>query len=801
MIPPAFRDRDLLPALFLVALATVMFEVLLTRIFSLTLWYHFAFMAISIAMFGLTVGALLVFLRPGWWTQEALPRAMGASALLLAAAMVGAVFAHITAYIPRPEIVVLPMVLTFIAVTVPFVFSGIFICLALTRFPERIGRLYATDLGGAAIGCVAVIPALHWLDGVGAVLACAALASAAAIWLLVGQRKAVAVAATCTLLGTALWSGVYLNENGVAAFKIQSIKGKEEPEIEYERWNSFSRIAVLKPLPDDVLGWNLSTEFRTRPDIVSRYLRIDGHAGTQLIGFNGDLKRVDFLRWDLPNFVQHLRPGGRVAVVGAGGARDVLTAQLFGQKRVVAVEINRNIMRVVNEHYGDFTGHLDRLPGVSFVYDEARSYLAREKERFDIVVVTFVDTFAATAAGAYALTENSLYTVEGWNVFLDRLNDDGLLAVSRAVSPELGRLVALGHAALLRAGAKNPEEHMVLVTNPHQTKLSVYPMGVLLVRKTPFGADELARIHALARRMNFEIEVEPGAARTPLLRALATGRDAEMVAASGLDYEAPTDDKPFFFYMARPSAWLRLLGGDASPISSAAVVLATLLAVVTVLTLICIVLPLALARTRLARSDAALLFYFAAIGTGFMLIEVSMLQRLIIFLGHPIYSLTVLLFVLLLAGGVGSFLSSRVVGGDDLQRRGLPLLVAVPAVLAVAGLVTPHLVASFAAAETPVRIAACAALLGVMGLFVGTLFPIGMRVATASRPELAPWLWAVNGATSVLASVLAVVIAMIFGISASYWTGVASYVVAVIAFAAAARVRDRALLGMISARA
>jgi hypothetical protein len=781
------RERRLLPALFLVALATVMFEILLTRIFSLTLWYHFAFMAISIAMFGLTVGALLVFLRPGWWPQAGLARAMGMCAVFLALAMAVVVFLHISLYTPLPHIDMVPMVLTFIVVSVPFVFSGIFVCLALTRFPSRIGWLYAADLGGAAAGCLAVIATLRWLDGVGAVLACAALGCAAAVFLLAGARRATALALTVLLAGTATWTGIYLARNEVAFFKIQHIKGHEEPPVEYERWNSFSRIAVLPPTGLGAQAWNLSTEFKDpRVPIESRYLHIDGHAGTQLIGFDGDLKKIDFLRWDLPNFVQHLRPNGRLAVVGAGGARDVLTAQLFGQKRVVAVEINGDIMRVVNGRFGDFTGHVDRLPGVTFVNDEARSYLARSKERFDVVVVTFVDTFAATAAGAYALTENSLYTVEGWNVFLDRLDDDGLLAVSRAVSPELGRLVALGRAALLQRGVKEPERHLLLVTNRHYTKLSVYPMGVLIVRKTPFGPAELERVHALARELNFAIEVEPGRAATPLLRALATGEDPQRVEASGLNYAAPTDDQPFFFYMARASDWLRLGGGGSSPVSAAAVVLAVLLFTVTGLTLVCIALPLLLARIRLARGDRALLGYFAAIGMGFMLIEVSMLQRLIVFLGHPVYSLTVILFVLLLSGGLGSYLSSRI-GDERLRRDGLRVLAVLAAVLVAAGFAVRPLVTSFAAAETPVRIAASAALLAGMGLFLGMAFPLGMRLATSARPQLAPWLWGVNGATSVLASVLAVVIAMLAGISASFWTGVASYVLALAAFAAAGR--------------
>jgi hypothetical protein len=782
------RDRNLLVALLLVALATVMFEVLLTRIFSLTLWYHFAFMAISIAMFGLTLGALLVFLRPAWWPEAGLARAMGMCALLFAVAISGVILLHVYLYTPLPHIAMAPMVATFVVVAVPFVFSGIFVCLALTRFPSRIGKLYAADLAGAALGCLAVIAALRWLDGVGAVLACSALASAAGTCLLERARKTVALVLTGIFAGSAVWSGHYLAQNEVAAVKIQHIKGYDSPEVEYERWNSFSRIAVLHPTRLGAQAWNLSTEFRDALDIESRYLHIDGHAGTQLIGFDGDLKKVEFLRWDLPNFVQHLRPSGRMAVVGAGGARDILTARLFNQKRVVAVEINRDIMRVVNQRFGDFTGHLDKLPGVTFVNDEARSYLARVAERFDIVLLTFVDTFAATAAGAYALTENSLYTVEGWNVFLERLDEDGLLAVSRAVSPELGRLVALGRAALLRMGAQRPEEHMVLITNPRHTPLSVHPMGLLLVRKTPFDADELARIRGLAKQMNFELELEPRAAKTRLLAALASGRDPQAIAASGLNFDAPTDDQPFFFYMARASDWLRLNGGGNSPMSAAAVVLAALLFTVAALTLACIVLPLVFARTRVVRGDGALLGYFAAIGTGFMLIEVSMLQRLIVFLGHPIYSLTVILFVLLFSGGIGSYLSARFLG-EQPERRGLVMLAVLGAVLLGAGFATGPLIVAFSSAETPVRIAVSACLLAVMGLFLGMAFPLGMRLATMWRQSLAPWLWGVNGATSVLASVLAIAIAMVFGISASFWTGVASYFLAIAAFAAAAHRR------------
>lgn len=778
--------KRLLSALFLVAAATVMFEVLLTRIFSLTMWFHFAFMAISVAMFGLTVGALLVFLRPEWWPEAALGRKMGAAALYLAITMSVAVLLHITLYMPTGQVDLVPIIVTFLVMAVPFVYSGIFVCLALTRFPSHIGRLYAADLAGAAIGCLAVVVALRWLDGAGAALACAALAAVASAMLHPGKARAVALAVAALLGGTGIWSGVHLAQNGLAALEIRYIRGAEQPALEYERWNSFSRIAVLKPSEFHAVAWNLSRAYKGRLDIESRWLQIDSHAGTQLIGFDGDLAKVEFLRWDLPNFVHHLRRNARVAIVGPGGGRDVVTAKLFGQKRVVAVELNGDIMRVANQRYGGFTGQLDRDPAVTFVNDEARSYLARQKERFDIVELTFIDTFAATAAGAYTLSENPLYTTQGWAVFLNRLDDDGLLAVSRAVSNELGRMVSLGRAALLSIGVSEPEKHMVMVTNRHKGAKSIHPMGLLLVRKTPFGKEELGGIRALAKQMDFDIDLEPGAARTKLLLALATGRGIDAVAPPTVDYSAPTDDRPFFFYMARPSAWLFMRGGESSPVSAALVVLAGLLVTVVILTAACIVLPLLLSRTRLAASDTGLLAFFGAIGLGFMLIEVSMLQRLIIFLGHPVYGLSVILFVLLLAGGLGSYFSVRI-SDTRLRAGGVRVLAALVAVLLASGLAAVPLISSFSDAETPVRIAVSGALLAAMGVLMGMAFPLGMRLAMASRPGLGPWLWGVNGATSVLASVLAVVIAMAVGISASFWTGVAAYVAALAAFAYAAR--------------
>ena len=283
-------------------------------------------------------------------------------------------------------------------------------------------------------------------------------------------------------------------------------------------------------------------------------------------------------------------------------------------------------------------------------------------------------------------------------------------------------------------------------------------MGMLLVRKTPFPQNEIAALRRAAAEMRFEVELEPGAARSELMRSLATGQGMEQEISRGaINYAAPTDDRPFFFNLQRLGSWSLARQGllNVQP----ALLVVDLLVGVSVLALLCIALPLAFARTAFVRADAPLLAFFAAIGAGFMLVEIAMLQRLIIFLGHPTYSLSVILFTLLLASGIGSRLSARVTD-DRIHTAGVGLLALLTVVLAAAGLASAPLMAGFQSAETPARIAVSACLLAVMGIFMGAAFPLGMRLALGARPQLAPWLWAVNGATSVVASVLAVVIAM-----------------------------------------
>ena len=790
--------------LFLVALSTLTYEILLTRIFSVTMLYHFAFVALSLAMFGMTVGALIVYLLPRQFPHEKLVERLALFAVLFPIAIVLSALTQFS--IPfrvHPSIVAIYAIgLTYVVIAVPFVVSGIVVCLSLTGYVSRVSRLYAADLAGAALGCVLLIPIIGWSDAATAVLWVATLAAFGALAFSRASRSRFLRGAAITLtvvLFCAAAGHTVLVWRQFPIFRIIYVKGDFEARPLYEKWNSYSRVRVNGNRDAEVLpqGWGLSRTLPRDLRVNQLQMDIDVAAGTVMTGFDGDLTRVQHLKYDVTNIGYLLRPGGDALVIGAGGGRDVLSALVYGADRVTAVEINKDILRTVNGRFGDFTGHLDRHPRVRFVNDEARSFVAGSDQRYDDIQISLIDTWAATAAGAFVLSENSLYTVEAWTTFLSRLTDDGVLSVSRWYfrdrPDEVYRTTTLAVEALRRMGVRDPRQHIAIIRNMEIANRPELPDGVgtLLVSRAPLTDDEVSALASEASRLQFEIVFSPQHSSDPMFERLTSGGDLEALLASHpTDISAPTDDNPFFFNMLRLRDIFRLdllEAGKQTHNVKAVATLGLLLVIVTVLTALCILLPLWLTRHRAPIEGAGPLFvFFISIGLGFMLIELSQMQRLIIALGHPTYGLSVVLFSLLLSSGAGSFLTSNVttatVARDGRFRLGLLL-----AVLVLFGLATPAIVHRIEPLSTTWRIAASVGVLLPIGLLMGMAFPIGMKLAADRGEALTPWFWGLNGAASVLASVLSVSIALTWSISTAFWAGVVCYLVALGAFTIAAR--------------
>ena len=770
--------------LFLVTSSTLMLEIALTRIFSVTMWYHFAFVAISVALFGLTAGALIVHLLPHRFPRAGVHRQLRAYALAFAVS-IALCFAVQLAIPFTPHLSVggvASVVGTCIVISIPFVFSGIVVCLALTRFPARVNRLYAVDLIGAGVGCVALVLLFSWFDGPSLVVFVAALAAAGSLAFGAGtaRRRAIAQsAAVAVLLGCFAVVNVVRHDAGHPLLRIQWAKEARDPGHDYERWNAFSRLTVDGD-PDD-------------PDRPLLDLVIDSTAGTFLGRWSGDLSETDFHRDQVQNMVHFIRPDGDVYVIGMGGGRDVVSALEFEQQSVTAAEINGDIIDITNDTFGEYTGQLDEHPDVTIVNDDARSYLARTDRAFDLIQISLIDTWAATSAGAFALTENSLYTTEAWELFLDRLTPSGVLSVTRffqtttpageAVEPiETYRTVALAAEVLDRRGVEDPRSHILIYTQP--TSYGV-ELANVMVSEEPFTDADLSVLGQEAARRGFSPMLTPDfAGDTMLERLTAPGGPGPALDGVRADISPPTDDRPFFFQMADIGTFLdaAILRDDHT--TRPVLILGGLAVVVLAMAAACVALPLlagrqARQRREHRRDEVPFYTYFAGIGLGFLLIEVAQLQRLSIFLGHPTYGLTVSLFSVLVFSGLGSLLTERFLRTGD-RRSQLAPLVALAAMVVAAGFLTPVVLRATGGWITPWRIAVAVALVAPLALVMGMPFVIGMRAASAQPDSPTAFLWGINGAASVCASVLGVVIALFFGISTAFWAGALAYAMAIV---------------------
>ncbi|MBU6451344.1 MAG: class I SAM-dependent methyltransferase [Cyanobacteria bacterium REEB67] len=820
--------RQVYWGVFLLSFATLAYEILLTRIFSVTLWYHFAFMVVSIAMFGLTIGAQTVFTRRQSLASPKLFTMLGISSALFGLAIftssyllldVSEVARMLFPGMPVPATVIACYLITL----VPFCLSGFLISALLTFFPLDTPKIYAFDLWGAALGCLLIVGILSLTDALSAVLMIATIAAATSIIFLLTraaplddeaiadterlalQKKWLPAALTLTAL---LAAGTIVQGNQSLAalhpLKLTWVKFSREPKPLFEKWNAFSRITVLgdPTKPWYPFAWGLSPTYKD-PEMLERLdLHIDGNARTVMTKLKVPPAELRFPKYDIVNMAHHLRPHSDVCVVGVGSGRDILSALCFQQKSVTGVEVNNVILEALNKNFGDFSGHLDRYPGVRLINSEARSYLAQSGQHFDIIQLSLIDTLAAGAAGAFSLAENSLYTQDGWLVFLHALKPTGILTVTRwyhrDMPAETYRIVSLAHDSLVKIGVKEPRKH-ILLAKCKRPKLDIdFDVATILVSPQRFDSAQQEQFEKLCSDMQFDLLLDEKKDADPIIAALAEGKENTALDSAPYNVSASTDDSPYFFQMLKlssifaPSIWsdkaenhaLRQYGNAVAIFS-----LLVLLLVVSVMTVISIFLPLLLARQNKSEQEApttdrktiALLsIYFLCIGLGYMFLEVAQMSRLIVLLGHPTFGLSVVLFALLISGGAGSYSLNKMSAGkieSTVDERFMLLL----AISLLIGLVTAPAMTACQAFDIPLRIVVALALILPLGFCMGMAMPLGLKIASYKDANLIPWLWGINGAASVLGSVLCILVSIWYGLTFSYFLGMTFYVIAFIA--------------------
>jgi hypothetical protein len=745
----------LLLAVGCLSAAILVIELTLTRVFSVTMFYHFAFLAISIAMFGLSASSVFIYVTPRWHRPEEVGRQLQfyaalfwvvttASSILLLRMRVGLDYSAGNA---------IRMIGIYLLAAAPFVAGGAGLALAVSRLHGDIGRVYAADLLGAAGGCLLLVPVLDVLGAPGALLLAGGLGALASGLFALSSGRAVTgsafapAAIAATALGLQLWH---------PWLDVYGAKGHENAPMLFSKWNSFSRIAVYNsPHPD----WGLSETYTGKlPE--SLYMDIDAAASTPILRAPVDGGTLDYLRYELTGLAYTVKPGAHVLVIGPGGGRDLWTALVHGARRIEGVEVNPIIVRdVMGGVFRSYSGDIYSAPGVSVVADDGRSYVSRSGSRYDLIQASLVDTWAATTAGAFAMTENNLYTAEAFQSYFTHLQPDGVLTITRWYDDGL-RLLSLVHAAAQRFGWSGIGDRVFIARHG---KLASF-----VFKKSPFTADEVARLSGRCRELKFEVIYAPpgaGAGLSPVndYAQLAAARASDLPAlynASPVDLTPSTDDRPFFFQSNKPGTLLNLRFDRSILFGTGSEVLSGLVLVSLVLLALFVFLPLAwLSPEPVVWRDLPLapLAYFACLGAGFMFVEIGLMQRFVLLLGHPVYSLSVILFTLLLGGGLGSAISRRL--GSPFRTMGLAIAAIIVVSLAYSA-VLPSLFASWVPWPRPWRILVSIAFLFPLGLLLGMPLPSAIRLIGERRPGVLAWAWGLNGAMSVVGATLAIHVAM-----------------------------------------
>ena len=797
--------------LFLISAATLIFEINLTRLFSVTQFYHFAFMIVSIALLGFGASGTALTIYPKLAERSALRNlaflciAAGTSIILAYLLINRLPFDSFSIAWDRRQVFIL--IFHYVALAAPFFFSGLAVGSLLQAYPQAVNTTYATNLFGSAIGCLAALALPGWLGGEGTVIVSAGLASASALicFIQLGRSEerlpipGILLSACLLLLAlvdTSLrashrpafaWLELAISPYKSLSYALQY----PNTEVIYQRWNAFSRIDVIH-----------SRGVHSFPGLSYRYLQplppqdglfVDGDELSPILLSSED---ADFAGSLSAALAYQLRPRASVLILEPRGGLDIITAQEQGAAHITVVEINPLIVEAASEVY--------HQPGVQVIVESDRSFLHRTNGQYDIIVHSLATSYHPVRSGAYSLAEDYRYTIEAFQDAYAHLAPGGILLVTRWLQTppsESLRTFGLAVTALERIGA-----------DPHQQIVAFrgYNTITFLIKETPFTTIELQSLRDFASEMAFDLVITPDLQPDEVNRfnilpeptyyltfnsLIATQPRRDFYRSYPYDVRPPSDDHPFFghyFKWGQARQLLAEVGKTWQPFGGAGYfVLLALLGLAIVLAAILIVLPVLLAQIRThsaginLRSAAAPLFYFGTIGLAFLLVEIPLIQRFILFLGNPSYAITTVLFCLLFFSGLGSVASNHL----DIRLTLAGLILVLWVTIRLLPTVFEHTLGF----PLPLRLGVAVLILTPLGFLMGMPFPAGIRQITDQTRTggkkgipLIPWIWAVNGAASVIAAVAAALLALSLGYSWVLWIGALCYTIAWITLMVAA---------------
>lgn len=780
-----------LAAISLLSAAALGYEILLMRLFSIIQWHHFAYMAISVALLGYGAAGTFVALSQRRLGARFLPVFVGSAAAFGVTAVAGFLLAQEVAFNPL-EILwdarqVLRLLAVFAALFVPFFFAAVAICLTFAHFPAQPHRIYSYDILGAGAGAIGIMAALFVATPSGALrLVGAAGLAAAALALITSGSRSRAIPAAVLVAAAAAVFGLpeeWMRLRPSPYKDLSQTLAIDGTRIVAERSSPMGLVTVVEsPRIPFRHAPGLSLNATVEPP-AQLGVFVDGDGPSALAKDDGRRESLAYLDGLTSAAPYHLLERPRVLVLGAGAGADVLQALYHRARSIDAVEINPQVVELVQETFGAWSGRPYAAPGVRLHIAEARGFVAGRAGRYDLIEVALLDAFGASSAGLYALSESYLYTVEALREYLRHLEPGGILAITRWVHlppRDVPKLMATAIEALERRGVSGPERHLALIRG--------WRTATLMVKATPFTGADAAALARFCHARSFDIEYFPGfeaqaaaynRLEQPYFRdaalALLGSARGEFLDRYKFDIAPATDDRPHFFHFFKWRTLPELVtqrGQGALPLLEWGYpVLVATLAQAVVASVALVLLPLWVASRRNAdaqsgvRSQARDALYFLAIGLAFMFVEIAFIQKFLLFLSHPLYAVAVVLSAFLVFAGLGSRYSSRLAlprpGFIDLRIAWPVAVIAVVASLYLALL--PVLFGNLMGLVDAARIAFSIALIAPLAFAMGMPFPLGLASVAARAPWFIPWAWGINACASVVGAILASLLAIHLG--------------------------------------